>query len=165
METICSITPCPAARALVTVIDQGERADFFAQAMDAEFDMPWALTAAVEIAAQHGCGIINAFEGMAYGGQYAPGYPAKERAFERLSEEYTILLLRGFKSHQGWLGKRIGFNFDTGEMLLEHDQALFPERMPDGSWQMDAWVNQKLGRMPQSALNQSEPVSGAISFS
>lgn len=146
MDTICSIEPCPAARALVTVVDHGERADFYARAMDTEFDMPWALTAAVEIAAANGLGLIDAFEDMAYGGIYAPDFPVKEKVFERLEEEDTVLLLQRFQQRDGWLGKRVGFNFDTGELLVEHDRQLFQEPMPDGAWQMEGWVFGKLGR-------------------
>ena len=158
METICSIELRPAARALVTVIDQGERADFFARAMDAEFDMPWALTAAVEIAAANGIGLIDAFGDMAYGGIYEPDFPVKEKVFEQLEEDSTIRMLQGFHNRNGWLGKRIGFDFDTGEMSVEHDQALFTDPMPDGSWQMDAKIYEKLGR-PLPAV-EAGPAAG-----
>lgn len=157
MDTICSIDPCPSARALVTVVDHGERADFYVRAMDTEFDMPWALTAAVEIAAANGLGLIDAFEGMAYGGIYAPDYPVKERIFERLEEEDAVLLLQRFRQRDGWLGKKVGFNFDTGQLLMEHDQKLFKEPMPDGSWKIEDRVFQKLGRPLPAVVDRELP--------
>lgn len=148
------------SRALVTVIDGGERADFYSSELDSEFDMPWALTQAVEIARQKEVGIIAAFEHLGIDGEYHPELPVKEKTFERMDEEAVVRLTGGFQ-RDGWLGKLIGFDFDSGRMSLRHDHILCTRPMRDGEWELPASVYEKIGRSePQKIQEQDSGTQG-----